>query len=95
MEFHAFQSELFSSVYADLLLIFALSLKSYNAVDQSEKRIVSAFAYVVTGIKFRSSLSDKNVACENFLSVCTLCAKSLGFAVTTVVGRTGTFLMSK
>jgi hypothetical protein len=43
----------------------------------------------------RSSLSDKNVASKNCLSVSLLYAKALGFAVSAVLGRTNTFFMSK
>ena len=82
-------------VYADLLLVLGLLLELYLTVDQSEEGIILTNTDVVAGMDGGSSLSDDNVAGENCLSVSLLYAKALRFAVTAVLGRTDTLLVSK
>ena len=70
-------------------------LKLYASVDKSKESIILTDTNVVTGMDSGSSLSYEDVAGENYLTVSSLNAKALGFAVTTVLGRTDTLLMSK
>ena len=70
-------------------------LKLYLTVDKSKKSIILTDTNVVTGMDSCSSLSYEDVAGENCLTVSSLNAKALGFAVTTVLGRTDTLLMSE
>ena len=59
-------------IYGNLLLVSALSLETYNAVDKSEQCIVTAAAYIVAGMDLGSALSVENVAGQNELSVSSL-----------------------
>ena len=70
-------------------------LELYLTVDESIEGIILAYAYVFACANSGSSLSYDNVAGKNRLTVCLLNAKTLGLTVTTVLGRTDTFLMSK
>ena len=83
------------SVYANLLSSACLMLKLNSSVDKSKESIILTDTNVVTGMDSCSSLSYEDVAGENYLTVSSLNAKALGFAVTTVLGRTDTLLMSK
>ena len=82
-------------IYACFLLVFAHSFVPNNAVYESEQRIVFTDTYVRAGMNLRASLANENVPCENRLTVASFYAKSFSLAVSTVVGRTGTFLMSE
>ena len=70
-------------------------LKLNLTVDKSKKSIILTDTNVGTGMDSCSSLSYEDVAGEYCLTVSSLNAKALGFAVTTVLGRTDTLLMSK
>lgn len=78
--------KLLSGVNTDLLAVFAHTLKLNGTVDESKKSIIGANADIVTGMNLSTSLSYKDVACKNKLTVRSLCAESLGFGVTTVTG---------
>ena len=82
-------------INACFFLVFAHSFITNNAVNKSKQRIVFADAYVRAGMNFRTSLANKDVACENCLTIAALHAKSFRLAVSTVVGRAGTFFMSE
>ncbi len=82
-------------VNADLLLATCLVLKLYLTIDESEEGMVGAHADVVAGMNSCASLSDDDIAGDNGLAVGLLNTKSLGLTVTTVLGRTYAFLMSK
>ena len=82
-------------INACFFLVFAHSFITNNAVNKSKQRIVFADAYVRAGMNFRASLANENVPCEYRLTVASFHAKSFRLAVSTVVGRTGTFLMSE
>ena len=82
-------------IYAYLLLSQTLCFKAHNSIDLGEERIVLANTDVVTGMKMRSALPDKNVARQNELPVRTLGSKTLRLAVATVSGAANTFFMSK
>lgn len=82
-------------INADFFAVFAETLKANLTVNKSEKSVVLAFAYVCAGMDFCSSLSYKDVACKNILTVGALCTESFGFGITAVTGRTHTFFMSK
>ena len=82
-------------VDADLLLTASLVLELDLTVDQSEEGVVGAHADVVAGMNSGASLSDDDIAGDNGLTVGLLNAKSLGLGITTVLGRTYAFLMSK
>lgn len=82
-------------INACLFFVFAQSFIPNNAVDKREKGVVFADTYVCAGVDFRTTLTNENVPCEHCLTVATLRAKSFRFAVSTVVGRAGTFFMSE
>ena len=91
-----FNSYLFcNGVDRNLFAVSAYSFKLNGAVDKREKRIVFADAYVVAGLELRAALSNQNVACKNVLTVSALYAEHFGVAVSAVVGRTRSFLMSE
>ena len=70
-------------------------LELYLTIDKSEQSVVLTNAYVFACADSGTSLSYDDVAGYNGLTVCFLNAKTLGFAIATVLGRTDTFLMSK
>lgn len=82
-------------INASLLSVFAQSFVPNNTVNKREERIVFADTNVRAGVNFRTSLTNKDIASKNSLTVATLYAKSFRFAVSTVVRRTGTFFMSE
>ena len=82
-------------INASLFLIFAHSFVTNDAVNKREERIVFADTYVRAGMNFRASLANENITRENCLTVAALCAKTFSLAVSSVVGRTRTFLMSE
>lgn len=84
-----------SWVYRNLLLVSALSLKSYNTVYSSEQGIITAATYVQTRMDLGSALSVQDVACQYELTISSLSAKSLGLGVSAVLGRTNTLFMSE
>ena len=86
---------LLNGINADFFAVFAETLKANLTVCKCEKSIVLAFAYVCAGMDFCSSLSYKDVACKNELTVGALCTESFGFGITAVTGRTHTFFMSE
>jgi hypothetical protein len=63
-------------------------------VCNCEERIVFALHYVGARVDLRSALSDKDIAGQNKLSVCSFNTKTFGLAVAAVLGRTHTFFMS-
>ena len=86
---------LLDSVNADFLAILAHSLELDVAVDESEEGVIRTLADIVAGMDVGSALSDKDIACENELTVASLDAESLGLRITAVLGRTRTLLMCK
>jgi len=64
-------------------------------IDQGIQSVVLADSYIFAGADCGTSLSDDDVAGYDGLTVGLLNAKTLGFAIATVLGRTDTFLMSK
>jgi hypothetical protein len=70
-------------------------LKLNFSVDESEQSVILAAANVYAGMDVSASLTNNDVAGDYMLTVSSLNAKSLGLAVTTVLGRTYTFFMSK
>ena len=83
------------SVYANLLLVLSLLLELNLTVDKSEEGVILTDTNVGTGMDSCSSLSYDNVAGNYCLTVSSLNAKTLGFAITAVLSRTNTLLMSK
>ena len=65
------------SVNANLFSAVLHRLKLNNAISESEKCIVLTNAYVCAGVNFGAALTNKNVACKNELTVCTLYAQTL------------------
>ncbi len=86
---------LFSNNDGDLLAILAKSVEMNNSVCLCIQSIILAEAYVLTRMDMSSTLSVKNVASLNKLSVRSLSAKSLGLGITAVLSGTDTFLMSE
>lgn len=82
-------------INADLFLVFAHSFETNDTVGQSEQRVVATLAYVRTGVNLRASLANENVSGKHRLTVATFCTESFGFTISSVVGRTRTFLMSE
>ena len=82
-------------IYACLFLVFAHSFITNDAVYESEQGVILADTDVCARMNFRTALTNENVACEYGLAVAALRAKAFRFAVSPVVGRTGTFLMSE
>ncbi len=86
---------LLSGINADLFAVAANTFKFDSSVNQSEKCIIAADAYVFTGMDMGSTLTNQNVAGQNCLTVSTLYAQSLGLGITAVLGRTYALFMSK
>ena len=82
-------------INACFFLIFAHSFVANYAVNQSEQRIVFTDTNVRARVDFRTSLTNEDVPCKYGLTIAALRAKTFRFAVSTVVGRTGTFFMSE
>ena len=83
------------SVNANALLAASLHLELNSTVDQCVKGIVGAFANAHTGMDVSASLTNDDVAGNNCLTISLLYAKTLGFAVTTVLGRTYALFVSE
>lgn len=92
---YCIRGERLLSVYANLSSTLSDVLELYLAIDQSEQSIVGTTTNVVTGMDVGASLSDDDVAGSYLGAVSGLYAQTLGFTVTTVLGRTYTFFMSK
>lgn len=88
-------SLLLYGINACALSVLANALKTKNAVDFSKQSVIGTSAYILTGMNVSSSLLYKDVARENLLTVRALYAKTLGLAVTAVLGGTHTFFMSE
>lgn len=84
---------LLDSVNAYFLAILAHSLELDVAVDESKEGVVRTLADIVAGMDVGSALSDKDIACENELTVASLDAESLGLRITAVLGRSAALLM--
>ena len=82
-------------INADLFFVSAHALEFNHAVFESEERIVSADADVVTGMDLRASLADENASRKNGLPVLTLYAEAFRIAVSSVVRRTRSLFMSE
>ena len=65
------------------------------AVNTRIERIVGTDANIGTRVNLRTALSYEDVACYDELAVTFLSAESFRLRVTTVLGRTHTFLMSE
>ena len=85
----------FYRVYANLLVVLALALKSDDTVYESEESVILSDTYVGAGVKLGTTLANENVAGENELTVSALGAKALGLGVTAVLGGAHTFFMSE
>ncbi len=78
-------SLLLNRINAGFLSVLAHALKTNDAVNLSEERIIRAAAYVVAGMDVSASLLDEDVARQYELTVSTLNAKTLRLRVTTVL----------
>ena len=83
------------SVNAYLFAILVKTLKLDLTVDNGKQSIVRTSSYVIAGMNFCSALSYQNITGKNKLTVGALNTKSLGLAVTAVLGGTHTFFMSE
>lgn len=72
-------------VNAYALAVTAHTLKLDLAVDQSKKCIVAAAADIDARMNLSATLTDKDVAGEDKLTVCALYAKALGLTITSVL----------
>jgi hypothetical protein len=63
------------------------------SVDKSVKSIIGTDTNILSGMNVSTSLSYDDVTCGYYLSFGLLNTKTLGLAVTTVLGRTYTLLM--
>ena len=80
---------------ADLFFVLSQALVFYHAVFESEERIVSADADVVTGVDLRAPLTDENASRKNGLPVLTFYAEALCITVSSVVRGTRSLFMSE
>ena len=78
-----------------LLAVSSDSLITDNTVNQSKQSVIAALTYVCTGMNSGTALSVKDVAGLCKLTVASLRAQSLGLGISSVLGGTYTFLMSK
>ena len=83
------------SVNANLLSTTGDMLELNNTVDESKESVVGADAYVVTGMDLCATLSYKDVAGDNGLTVTLLNTETLGLRITTVLGRTNALLVGE
>lgn len=83
---------LVSCVNRNLLAVTTNTLKLDNTVNFSKESIIRTTANIVAWVNVCSTLLYENVASENCLTVCTLCAKTLRLRFTTVVRTTLSFL---
>jgi hypothetical protein len=70
-------------------------LKLNLAVYESIQGIIAAQTYAGAGMNLGATLSYDDIAGKHGLAVCTLHAKTLRLAVTTVFGRTYALFVSK
>jgi hypothetical protein len=82
-------------VDADPFIFFALSLESDNAVDQREKRIVSADSDVIPGVNRRSALSDQDIPRQYELPVRPFGSESFRVAFASVSGTSDALFVGK
>lgn len=80
---------------ANALLAASNNLELNSAVGKSEQGVVRSDADIHAGMNVGTALSDNNIAGNNYLTVSLLNAKTLGFAVPTVFGRTNALLVSE
>jgi hypothetical protein len=62
-----------------------------GSCGQSEQSVILALAYVLSRVKVCSTLTNKDLACVNFLARVTLYAKTLCIGVSTVSGGANAF----
>src|SRR6266700_5768051 len=63
------------------------------AIDQSEQRMVTTNANVISRLDLRSTLADNDAASSNKLTIITFHTQHFGLAIPTIAGATHTFLM--
>lgn len=73
-------------LHAALLAALAHALKADGAVNQSKQGIIAALANVLTRLNVGATLTNKDVAGQNELTICTLCAQTLSRRITAVLG---------
>ena len=86
---------LLCSVYADLLAVTANTLKLYSTINGSKQGIIRTDAYACARMNVSTSLANQDVASQYKLTIRTLGAKALAFAVAAVAGGAHTFFMSE
>ena len=79
--------------YVDLLAVFPIAGELYLSVCECIKRVIGSDAYVEAGMDVCAALTDKDIACENELSVRSLDTEALGLGVSAVLCRSYTFFM--
>ena len=77
----------------NVLAVTANTLEFNITVDLCKKSIVRTTANIVAGMDLCTSLLYEDVACQNKLSVSTLCAETLGFGITAVLCRAASLFM--
>ena len=78
-----------------MLLATGNMLELNGAADKCKESIVRTDTYIVAGMDLSTALSNKNVTCENCLSVSFLYTETLRLGITTVFSRTYALLVSK
>src|SRR6266568_2934302 len=63
------------------------------AIDQSEQRMVTTNANVISRLDLRSTLADNDAASSNKLTIITFHTQHFGLAIPTIAGATHTFFM--
>jgi hypothetical protein len=76
-----------------LAVLGALGFENHGAIDQCEQGVILAAANIGAGVELGATLTNQDVASQNFLTTETLNAKALGYGIATVSRTTTSFLM--
>jgi len=86
---------LFYGIDRALFAVSAHTFETHSAVHGGVQGIVAADTYVSAGMDVGASLTDKDVAGQNELTIGTLNAKALCLGVTTVLSGANALLVSE
>ena len=79
--------------YAHIGLVLALLAERYRSVNECEQRVVLTHTYILTGVVYRTTLADDDVAGLSELTAEQLDTESLALRLTAVLRTTYTFLV--
>ena len=86
---------LLSLVDGDLLAVLAQTLEADNTVCLSKQSIVAADTDIYTGVEMGTTLTDKDVASQNVLTIGALGSKALGLGITAVLSGADALLVGE